>query len=129
LPDGIILYIPKIGYFLEGLEQKILVYFWNILQPFGMFYGHLVFFSCFGVLYREKSGSHGYLLSFIQKISPYPLRDFKCWSVDGDSFDGAIFGVKNGKTLKPETATYGSFGLVRLIPCGVTHGRPPLAPI
>jgi hypothetical protein len=29
----------------------------NILQTFGIFYGHLVHFSGFGITYQEKSGN------------------------------------------------------------------------
>jgi hypothetical protein len=39
-----------------------LVYFvanWDILWPIGIFYGYLVNFSCFGMLYHEKSGNPG----------------------------------------------------------------------
>jgi hypothetical protein len=32
---------------------------WYILWPFGIFYGHLVFFPRFGFLYQEKSGNPG----------------------------------------------------------------------
>jgi hypothetical protein len=37
-----------------------LVYFkdiWSILLPFGTFYGYLVYFSRFGMMYEEKSGN------------------------------------------------------------------------
>jgi hypothetical protein len=30
---------------------------WSILRPFGIFYGHLVYFTRFGILCQEKSGS------------------------------------------------------------------------
>jgi hypothetical protein len=30
---------------------------WYILWSFGIFYGHLVYFSRFGMLYEEKSGN------------------------------------------------------------------------
>jgi hypothetical protein len=36
---------PNLDKFLRALEWKMLVYFiplWNILLPFGIFYGHLV---------------------------------------------------------------------------------------
>jgi hypothetical protein len=42
------------------LQWKMLVYFVairSILRPFGIFYGHLEYFSRFGVLYEEKSGN------------------------------------------------------------------------
>jgi hypothetical protein len=32
---------------------------WSILLPFGMFYGHFVYFSRFGMLCKEKSGNPG----------------------------------------------------------------------
>jgi hypothetical protein len=30
---------------------------WSILPPFDKFYGHLVYFSRFGMLYQEKAGN------------------------------------------------------------------------
>jgi hypothetical protein len=30
---------------------------WYYLWPFGIFYGHLVYFSRFGILHQEKSGN------------------------------------------------------------------------
>jgi hypothetical protein len=52
-----------------GIFYGHLVYFmaiWYILWPFGIFYGHLVYFlviwyifSRFGMLYQEKSGNPG----------------------------------------------------------------------
>jgi hypothetical protein len=32
---------------------------WYYLWPLGTFYAHLVYFSCFGILYQEKSGNSG----------------------------------------------------------------------
>jgi hypothetical protein len=43
-----------------GIFYGHLVYFmavWYILWPFGIFYGHLVYFPHFGLLYQEKSGN------------------------------------------------------------------------
>jgi hypothetical protein len=43
-----------------GLFYSLSVYFtgiWSILLPFGIFYGYLVYFSRFGMLYRDKSGN------------------------------------------------------------------------
>jgi hypothetical protein len=47
-------------------KWKMLVYVmavWSILRPFGIFCGHvvyfMVYFSCFGMLYQEKSGNPG----------------------------------------------------------------------
>jgi hypothetical protein len=34
--------------------------YWYILWPFGLFYGHLVHFSRFGLLQQEKSGNPDY---------------------------------------------------------------------
>jgi hypothetical protein len=58
---------PNLGKFWRVLDLKMLLYFmaiWNILQPFGIFYYHLVhfvfiwyIFSCFGIMYQEKSGN------------------------------------------------------------------------
>jgi hypothetical protein len=66
---------PILGKFWRAVDRKMLVYFmaiWNILQTFGIFYGHLVHFVfiwyilCsfgtffgFGIMYQEKSGSPG----------------------------------------------------------------------
>jgi hypothetical protein len=30
---------------------------WYMLWPYGIFYGHLVIFPCFGILYQGKSGN------------------------------------------------------------------------
>jgi hypothetical protein len=56
-----------LGKFWRALERKMLVYFmviWNILRPFGVFYGYLVklwqlgiFAPHFGILCQEKSGN------------------------------------------------------------------------
>jgi hypothetical protein len=38
---------PNLGKFLSALDGKMLIYFeaiWNILQTFGIFYGHLLHF-------------------------------------------------------------------------------------
>jgi hypothetical protein len=38
---------PNLGKFRRAIEWKMLVYFmviWNILWPFGIFYGHLEYF-------------------------------------------------------------------------------------
>jgi hypothetical protein len=32
---------------------------WYILRSYGMLYGHLVYFSRFGILYKDKSGNPG----------------------------------------------------------------------
>jgi hypothetical protein len=49
LPDGMFSnQKSKFGYILEGLGIKKLVYFmaiWNILRPFGIFYGHLEYIT------------------------------------------------------------------------------------
>jgi hypothetical protein len=45
-----------------GIFYVHLVYFtdiYYILWPFGTFYGCLVYFSRFGMLYKEKSGNPG----------------------------------------------------------------------
>jgi hypothetical protein len=44
----------------EDVGHLVLVYFmtiWYILWSFGIFYGHLVYFYRFGMLYLEKSGN------------------------------------------------------------------------
>jgi hypothetical protein len=59
---------PNLGKFWRVLRWKILLYFtpsWSVLQPFSIFCGHLVYlmvtylvyFSCCGMLYQEKSGN------------------------------------------------------------------------
>jgi hypothetical protein len=53
---------PNLGKFLRVLQWKMIVNFmaiWNILWPFGLFYGYLVYFSRIGMLYQEKSGNPG----------------------------------------------------------------------
>jgi hypothetical protein len=50
---------PNLGIFWRALEWKMLVCFitiWNILQPFGKIYGHLVYFPVSVCLGREKHG-------------------------------------------------------------------------
>jgi hypothetical protein len=61
---------PNLGKFGRVLQWKMLVYFiavWSNLRPFGIIYGHLVYFmvmfSCFGMLYQEESGNPGHFLS------------------------------------------------------------------
>jgi hypothetical protein len=44
---------------------------WSILQPFGTFYGNLVYYSRFGMLYHEKSGKPGFYKSFSADIPMY----------------------------------------------------------
>jgi hypothetical protein len=56
-----------LGKFWRIFKWKMLVYFmpiWSVLRPFsiscghfGLFYGHLVHLSRFGMLYQEKSGN------------------------------------------------------------------------
>jgi hypothetical protein len=58
---------PNVGKFWRVLQWKMLVYFMailSILQPFGKFYGHFVYFPQFwyifprfGMLHQEKSGN------------------------------------------------------------------------
>jgi hypothetical protein len=58
---------PNLGIFWRALEWKKYIYFlanWNILWPIGIFYGHYgvsyghsVYFSKFGILFQEKSGT------------------------------------------------------------------------
>jgi hypothetical protein len=63
---------PNLGKYWRALKWKRLVYYmaiWNILWPFGIYYGHseywnsnlcsvnLVYFPHFGTLYQEKSGN------------------------------------------------------------------------
>jgi hypothetical protein len=68
LPDGLFSNPnSQFGSILEGVEiynlcifYDHLVYFaanGNILRPFGLFCGHLVYFPRFGILYHEKSGN------------------------------------------------------------------------
>jgi hypothetical protein len=49
-----------------GIFYGCLVYLtaiWYFCGHFVIFYGHLVYFSCFGVLYQEKSGSPAPMIS------------------------------------------------------------------
>jgi hypothetical protein len=51
---------PDLGKFCRVVRWKMLVYFVairSIFPPFGIFYGHLVYFPRFGILYLEKSGN------------------------------------------------------------------------
>jgi hypothetical protein len=57
-------YCTAIWYFVWpfGILYGHLVFYmaiWYILWPFGIFYGHLVFFSSFGMLHQEESGNPG----------------------------------------------------------------------
>jgi hypothetical protein len=57
----------KLGKFWRALEGKSLVYYmaiWNILRPFGTFYGHLAIQWKFGTLCLEKSGNPGMVSIF-----------------------------------------------------------------
>jgi hypothetical protein len=50
---------PNLGKSWRALQRKVLVYFtaiWYTSWPFGIFDGHLVHFSRFGMLQQEKSG-------------------------------------------------------------------------
>jgi hypothetical protein len=57
------------GKFWRVLQWKMMVYLtaiWSISLPFGIFFGHLVYFMViwyivprFGMLYQEKSGNPG----------------------------------------------------------------------
>jgi hypothetical protein len=67
LPDGLfpnqksqfgyIYEMDTIGIFV-GINNILQVYR-NILRYFGIFCDNLVYFSCFGMLYQEKSGNPG----------------------------------------------------------------------
>jgi hypothetical protein len=51
---------PNLGKFLKDLRWSVLVCFmaiWYILWPLSTFYGNLVYFSRFGMLYQEISGN------------------------------------------------------------------------
>jgi hypothetical protein len=65
LPDGIFSHQKsQFGSIMEGfgLENVCILYdhmeyFTAMLWPFGLFYGHLLYFSSFGMFYQEKSGN------------------------------------------------------------------------
>jgi hypothetical protein len=68
LPDGLFLnQTPSFGTFWEDIEWKILISFITIWYSvwqfdlfygkFGIFYGHLLHYSHFGIMYRKKSGN------------------------------------------------------------------------
>jgi hypothetical protein len=70
LPDGRFSYQKyQIGYLWRALDRKMLVYIFailNVLRPFGILYGRLVYFVSvwcifprFGILCQEKSGNFG----------------------------------------------------------------------
>jgi hypothetical protein len=77
---------PDLGTFWRVLEWKRLIYslvIWNILRPFGTFYGHLVYFPRFGIFSQVKSGTAvgkedaGNLktkLNFLKSFHEYPLE-------------------------------------------------------
>jgi hypothetical protein len=64
----------NVGKFRRDLQGKMLAYFmavWSILRPFGIFvficyilWLFAIFFSCFGILYREKSGNLDFNVTF-----------------------------------------------------------------
>jgi hypothetical protein len=52
----------EIPIFWMVLKWKMLVCFWpllSVLRPFGKFHGHLVYFSRFSMMYKEKSENAG----------------------------------------------------------------------
>jgi hypothetical protein len=56
----------------------MLVYFtdtWTILRSFDKFYGHLVYFFRFGVLYQEKSGNPE-VVSLLVELPVMKKEDF-----------------------------------------------------
>jgi hypothetical protein len=68
----------NLGKFWRILQWKILVYFlaiWSIFRPFGIcilwpfgaFYGHLVYFPRFGMLYQEIYGNSVLMAYFDKK--------------------------------------------------------------
>jgi hypothetical protein len=79
LPDGTYIFKPKmpnLGKILEGLANKMLVYFmplWSIFRPFGMFFGHLVCFWPFGIFY-------GHLVYFPPFWYNAPRKIWQPWS-------------------------------------------------
>jgi hypothetical protein len=70
LPDGVQTKNPNLDKFWKVLQWNVLLIqlmaIWHILLPSGMLYGHLVYFSRFGILYREKSGSPVPMLNALQ---------------------------------------------------------------
>jgi hypothetical protein len=72
---------------LEGLaieDVAIFMAILSILRPNGTIYDHLVYFSCFGMLYQEKSGNPDYdhyfgtffILCFCSNFCPRVLDIF-----------------------------------------------------
>jgi hypothetical protein len=62
--------ITNLGKFWRVLQWKMLVsysHFGIFVCNFGVFYGHLVYFSRFGMLYQEKSGNPASESQFRQK--------------------------------------------------------------
>jgi hypothetical protein len=51
-----------VGIFL-AIWSTYLTAIWVFWWPFGVFYGRFVYFSGFGMLYREKSGNPGQTIS------------------------------------------------------------------
>jgi hypothetical protein len=74
---------PNLGKFCRVLQWKLLVHFMavtSILRPYGIFWSfgifscHLVYFSCFGIFYQEKSGN------------PEQYPSFNFWRENGRFF-------------------------------------------
>jgi hypothetical protein len=70
LPDGIFSnQNPYLGTFWRVLQWRS----WYILPAYGLFcvfYGHFIYFSCFGMLYQEKSGNPA-----LQCIGNHPMNN------------------------------------------------------
>jgi hypothetical protein len=64
-----------------GLSYGHLLFFW----PFGKFYGHLVHFPRFGILYQEKSGNPGSIIvggllrGYLMALKYRSRQAFKLW--------------------------------------------------
>jgi hypothetical protein len=58
-----------------------LMVIWNILGPFGIFYGHVVMwyiFHCYSILRQEKSGKPGLLCKLLQLPKAKCRKSFEC---------------------------------------------------
>jgi hypothetical protein len=60
---------PNLGKFWSSYGHLVYITaIWNILWPFGIFYGNLVYFPRFGILSQEKSGNLETTTQSLQKL-------------------------------------------------------------
>jgi hypothetical protein len=65
---------PNLGKFWRAFELKMLVYFmifWNILRPFGIFYGHLKYFMAIWNILWSFGIFYGYFMAIWYNLWPF----------------------------------------------------------